>query len=118
MRSSPSNASSETLSSFTSTDTAASLVPKSLPAKDYLAALGDLQNTFGFAGGVPTPVTVPKCSKHKNSSRSKPVMAAPSDAIPKQKDWESAYGALSASYGFAGTALVIPGKPSWLQITT
>ena len=109
------SASSETLTSVTSTSPSSTLVKKpslQKPQKDYFAALGSLQSQYGFGGGAPTPVTLPQPSKSSKPSSSPPAVAAPAKSS-KTKDYEAAYAALCSSYGFGG-APVPSTNASWL----
>lgn len=116
------SASNETLTSVTTTTSTGSLVKKpssQTNEKDYFAALGALQSQYGFGGGAPTQVALPKPSK-STKSKSKPKSTKQDTACPniptasKEKDYEAAYGALSSSYGFGG-APVPSNKASWLS---
>ncbi|KAI0337253.1 hypothetical protein BDW22DRAFT_1433474 [Trametopsis cervina] len=116
--SSPSNASTTTLSSVTSS--ASTLVsaqkPRAKTEKDWEKASGELQSTYGFGGCAPVPTfaspAAERCkskskSKSKSASAPTPASAATqtSKAGPAQtKDWEKAYGELSAAYGFGGAS--------------
>lgn len=83
--------------------------PKS--EKDFESAFGSLSSSYGFAGGVPS----------KPAKTTKPTKASPTSAIssssssqPKSshphpsKDYQSAFGDLSSSFGFGGAY-----SPSW-----
>ncbi|KIP05530.1 hypothetical protein PHLGIDRAFT_149256 [Phlebiopsis gigantea 11061_1 CR5-6] len=109
-------ASSETLTSVTSTSSSSTLLKKPsthLPQKDYFAAFGALQSQYGFGGSVPTPVTLPKPSKSTKSQSPSSTTTSAAAQSSKAKDYEAAYGALCSSYGFGG-APVPSTKASWL----
>lgn len=92
------SASTETLSSVTSTSSSSTLLKKpSTQPKNYSGAFATLQNQYGFSGSAPAPVTLPKASKSKST------VAPSAQPSPKTtKDYEAAYGALCSSYGFGG----------------
>lgn len=113
------SASTATLSSVTSTSSTSTLVKPSAGTtkqKDYFAALGALQTSYGFGGAAPA---LHATSKSTKASKAKSAKTQATAAMPaakgSQKDYEAAYGALSASYGFGGAAPAIPSKASWMS---
>ncbi|KIP05531.1 hypothetical protein PHLGIDRAFT_36406 [Phlebiopsis gigantea 11061_1 CR5-6] len=110
-------ASTETLASVSSTSSSRRLFKKSsahIPAKDYFAALGNLQSQYGFGGSAPAPVTPPKATKSKKQRSTKSDLGARTATRQStERDYEAAYGTLCSSYGFGGAGA--PPKASWLQ---
>ncbi|KAF7980076.1 hypothetical protein HWV62_39870 [Athelia sp. TMB] len=69
------------------------------PAKDYSAAFGALQSTYGSSGFAPSP------APRRAAPTSAPARTQPTArAAPEKpaKDFEAAFGALSSSYGVSG----------------
>ncbi|KAK7031554.1 hypothetical protein R3P38DRAFT_2924369 [Favolaschia claudopus] len=62
--------------------------------KDYQAAFGNLQSTYGMNGSAPIPVQKKRASP--------PASLAKQDQPPTKKDFSSAFGDLQSTYGFAG----------------
>lgn len=108
----PSTSSYPSATSVVSTQTFASTVPlrASTSQKDYASAFANLQSTYGTNGLAPSPVPTKK-SKSKSSSRALSTatnMTPPSTT--STKDYESAFAALSSSFGFGGGAPSLPQK--------
>lgn len=104
------SASTTTLTSVISTSSASSdastptLLKQSRPEKDYFAASGALQTSYGFGGAALALPTMPKSSKSAKTKSAKVQEPAVSPGARTQKDYEAAYGALSSTYGFGGAA--------------
>lgn len=101
------SASTTTLTSVISTSSDAStttLLKQSRPEKDYFAASGALQSSYGFGGAAPALPTMPKSSKSTKTKSAKAQEPAVAPGARTQKDYEAAYGALSSTYGFGGAA--------------
>ncbi len=110
--------STDTLTSVTSTNTAVStstLAPskQGRTEKDYFAAQGALQSTYGFGGAAPVIPTVSSSPKTKKLSTASSASSKTSTAANSRpaKDWEAAYATLSSQYGFGGTAPMVPSVP-------
>ena len=101
-------ASTSTLTSVTSTSsTTSTATVKEQPRakKDYFAALGSLQSSYGFGGTAPVLPKLPKQTKSAKSKQAKKAAVEPSVSTPAKgqaKDYEAAYGALASQYGFGG----------------
>ena len=120
------NAYSCSTASLSSTITASSSAPlnqtRAPPAKDYSAAFGVLQSTYGSSGFAPSPMPrgfapspVPRRAAPA-PARAQPAhtthavsLPAPTAPAKPAKDFEAAFGALSSSYGCSG-ALCLPKK--------
>ena len=98
------SASTETLSSVTSTSSSSTLLKSFTQPKNYSSAFAALQNQYGFGGSAPAPTTLPKASMAKSTNTSVAVPAA-QPTSKATKNYEAAYGALSSSYGFGGVAV-------------
>lgn len=108
----------------------ATLVHPALPItkgaqKNYAAAFGELQSTYGFGGATPGPTPRRKIFKDaskrstlrsffrvrsSSSTSSDRPGPEPSAAPAVEKDYSGAFGQLSSSYGFGGAAPAVPGK--------
>ena len=113
------SASTATLASTNSTASTIVQKPasKQRTEKDYFAALGALQSSYGFGGAAPTIPTLSTSTKSKKA-KSAPSTPAPATAMKatQPRDYEAAYGALSSSYGFGGAAPTMPQtNASWLK---
>lgn len=98
------------MSSYTSSSSTESLLNKSSPPKkNYEAAFGQLQSTYGYAGGAPMPPSYPTPSAGPSRpSKPTPVVAPKAQSPPQGKNYEAAFGNLSSSYGFSGSASMLP----------
>ncbi|KAJ6478534.1 hypothetical protein C8R47DRAFT_1323020 [Mycena vitilis] len=107
--------------SFTSTSTASlvsntsvsSRTPLTRPAtqKDYQAAFGNLQSTYGFGGsglyygvGGSALSPLPKQNKPASPKRSKNSPTAPATGASTKttKNFQAAFGNLQSTFGFGG----------------
>ncbi|KAJ7708838.1 hypothetical protein B0H17DRAFT_1324943 [Mycena rosella] len=97
-----SSASSSTASlvSTTTVSSRAPLTKRAAPPKDFEAAFGSLQSTYGFAGATPIPVQKP--ATPRSASRSPATVAPRQTSTPGQpKDFQAAFASLQSTYGFA-----------------
>ncbi|KAJ7643370.1 hypothetical protein DFH06DRAFT_1426346 [Mycena polygramma] len=109
--------------SFTSTSTASLVSNTSVslrtpltrpaPQKDYQAAFGNLQSTYGFGGsglyygvGGSALSPVPKQIKSTSSKRAKRSPTAPATDVSLKvtKNFQAAFGNLQSTFGFGGAA--------------
>ena len=78
--------------------------------RDWEAAFGALQSSYGFGGGAPVLPTVSKSMKSK-STKKQPAPLTTTQAWAQGKDWDAIY---AAQHRFSG-APVAPGSTSWLN---
>ncbi|KAF8970641.1 hypothetical protein BDZ97DRAFT_1790245 [Flammula alnicola] len=91
--------------SFTSTSSLMPSSPHKSSTKNWESAFGELSSSYGFSGGIPSlPQKVSKSTKSKTKvPKSSIPSSQPQSSVTRQpKDYESAFGSLSATYGFGG----------------
>ncbi|KAF4611224.1 hypothetical protein D9613_006602 [Agrocybe pediades] len=93
----------------------ASLLPSS---KHWESSFGQLSSSYGFAGAVPSlPPKSTKSPKVTSTSVPRTQSSTPSYnqssvVRPASKDYESAFGQLTSSYGFGGGVPCLPATTS------
>jgi hypothetical protein len=89
-----------TSSAHSSTASLVSVDAKGCQVKDYAAAFGALQSTYGLSAA---PVVAPPASRKTTPA---PVTVALPPRSTGAKDYEAAFGALQSSYGLAGAPAI------------
>jgi hypothetical protein len=93
-----------------------------LSTKDYFAAFGTLESTYGFAGmgAAPTPISKSAALKPKSIKKNvgslfggrsfdapEPDMASKT-SVPGTKDYDATFANMSSSFGLPGSGAAIP----------
>ncbi|KAI0042597.1 hypothetical protein FA95DRAFT_1682445 [Auriscalpium vulgare] len=80
--------------------------------RDYEAAFGNLSSSYGFGAPLPSPASSSLPSrKHSRKSTSLPAPPPPTPSpsyTPPHRDYQAAFGDLSAAYGYGGSAPILP----------
>jgi len=101
----PSNPSQVSMSSTLSSTSTATLAP---PPKDYESAFGNLTAAYGTGGAAPAFTKAKSSSKKSKSDKvaafDSRSPSPPSTRASKPKNFEAAFGALSASLGLGSGA--------------